>query len=158
MLTLDNAIAGSPLSGNFEIRTMVDANRHAQGQPASTQRGGAILFGEFRLVPAARTLTRNGSPVQLGARALDILIALIERAGQVVGKAELFAIVWPTTCVEESNLRVQISALRKALGDGCSGMRLIVNVAGRGYTFVAEAERTSGRRSVESIANSATTA
>src|SRR6202040_3478168 len=69
--------------------------------------------------------------------------ALIERAGQLVSKAELFAIVWPTVFVEESNLRVQLSALRKALGDGRCGARFIINIPGRGYTFVAEAERTS---------------
>jgi DNA-binding winged helix-turn-helix (wHTH) protein len=109
----------------------------------TTQPGDAISFGEFRLAPGARTLTRNGSPVHLGGRAFDILTALIDRAGQLVSKAELFAIVWPTVFVEESNLRVQLSALRKALGDGRYGARFIINVPGRGYTFVAEAERTS---------------
>jgi DNA-binding winged helix-turn-helix (wHTH) protein len=183
MLTFDNAIAGyptaqpsggdlscslsaiaqrhpegSPRPGNFGIRPVDNANKHAEGEPATTQGGGAFLFGEFRVVSAARILTRNGSPVQLGARALDILIALIERAGQVVSKAELFSIVWPTTFVEESNLRFQIFALRKALGDGRSGTRFILNVAGRGYMFVGEAKRTSGCRSVGSIPNSATAA
>lgn len=148
----------SPLLDNLGVQSMLNGNEPAEWKPATTQRRGAILFGEFRLVPAARTLTRNGSPVHLGARALDILIALLERAGQIVSQAELFAIVWPTTCVEESNLRVQLSALRRALGDGRSGERFIVNVAGRGYMFVAEAERTWGDRSVQSIPNSATAA
>jgi DNA-binding winged helix-turn-helix (wHTH) protein len=156
MLTLDDANAS--LLDNFGARRRVNANEPAEWNAATTQRRGAILFGEFRLVPATRTLTRNGSPVHLGARALDILIALLERAGQIVSKAELFAIVWPTTCVEESNLRVQLSALRRALGDGRSGTRFILNVAGRGYLFVGEVERTWVGRSVESIPLSATAA
>src|ERR1700724_246962 len=81
----------------------------------TTHGGDVILFGDFRLTPSTRVLTREGSPVRLGARALDILIALIERAGLVVSKAELLAIVWPNTFIEESNLRVNIAALRKAL-------------------------------------------
>jgi DNA-binding winged helix-turn-helix (wHTH) protein len=84
-------------------------------------------------VPATRTLTKGRSPIHLGARALDILIALVERASQVVSSAELFAIVWPKTSIEESALRVHIAALRKALGDGRSGPHLIVSVRGRGY-------------------------
>jgi DNA-binding winged helix-turn-helix (wHTH) protein len=147
MLTLDDAKTEYtvPQSPGRDLRRDLGVRRrvNAEGHPANPQRRGAISFGEFCLVPTARTLTRNGSPVQLGARALDILIALLERAGQIVSKAELFAIAWPTTCVEESNLRVQLSALRKALGDGRSGTRFIVNVVGRGYTFVGEANETS---------------
>jgi DNA-binding winged helix-turn-helix (wHTH) protein len=122
---------------------MFTTHNSVEGNLAAARPGDAISFGEFRLVPDARTLTRNGSPVHLGGRAFDILIALIERAGQLVSKAELFAIVWPTVFVEESNLRVQLSALRKALGDGRCGARFIINIPGRGYTFVAETERTS---------------
>src|SRR5215468_4338947 len=110
-------------------------------------RGGAIVFGDFRLVTATRTLTRNGSRVHLGARALDILIALVERAGQVVSSEELFSIVWPSTFIEESNLRVHISALRKALGDGQLGTRFILSVPRRGYMFIATVERTSADES-----------
>jgi predicted ATPase/DNA-binding winged helix-turn-helix (wHTH) protein len=111
---------------------------NADGPPATTQRSGAILFGQFRLVPEARMLTRNGAPIQLGARALDILITLIERAGQLVSKAELIAAVWPTTFVEESNLRVNVAALRRALGDDGSEARFVVSVPGRGYMFIAD--------------------
>ncbi|MDR3409299.1 MAG: winged helix-turn-helix domain-containing protein [Methylovirgula sp.] len=106
--------------------------------PAASYVGDRYAFDEFRLWPASRVLTRNNVPVQLGARALDILIALVERAGQVVGKTELFALVWPNRSIEESNLRVHIAALRKALGDGRSATRFITSVPGRGYTFVAE--------------------
>jgi DNA-binding winged helix-turn-helix (wHTH) protein len=133
--------ASNPYYGPLDAMRVIGADEQtavATGPPisrvpATTQCGYAILFGEFRLVPAARTLTRNGLPVQLGDRALDILIALVERAGQVVSNADLFRIVWPATFVEESNLRVQLSTLRRALGDGRSGRRFIVNVTGRGY-------------------------
>src|SRR6267154_5001481 len=97
-----------------------------------------IDVGGFRLGSSTRALTRKGAPVPLGDRALDILLALIERRGQVVSKKELFEIVWPKTVVEESNLRVNIAALRKALGDGQLGSRFITNIPGRGYAFIAE--------------------
>jgi predicted ATPase/DNA-binding winged helix-turn-helix (wHTH) protein len=113
-----------------------------------------ILFGGFRLSPSTRALTRDGTPVHLGARALDILIALIGRAGEVVSKAELFAIVWPNLFIEESNLRVHIASLRKALGDSQSGPRFITSVSGRGYVFVAKAERISAGMEVAGTAQS----
>lgn len=104
--------------------------------------GDRYAFEEFQLWPSSRVLTRNNEPVPLGARALDILVALVERPGQVVSKPELLALVWPNRLIEESNLRVHIAAVRKALGDGRSGTRLIASVPGRGYTFVAEVVRT----------------
>jgi len=75
--------------------------------------------------------------VRLGSRAFDILTALVERAGEVVSKEELIARAWPTTVVEEANLKIQVSALRRALGDGQGGNRYIATVVGRGYNFVA---------------------
>jgi predicted ATPase/DNA-binding winged helix-turn-helix (wHTH) protein len=83
----------------------------------------------------------------LRARALDILIALIERAGDAVSQAELFAIVWEKRVVEESNLRVNIAALRKALGDDRVPRRFIVSVPG-GYTFIAKVERIAGGQNI----------
>jgi len=103
--------------------------------------GEAIDFGEFRLMPSTRAMTRSGMPMHLGARALDILIALVARPGEVVSKEELFEIVWPRISVEESNLRVHVAALRKALGDGTSGTRLIVSIPGRGYSFVGQVQK-----------------
>ncbi|HEX4597821.1 MAG TPA: winged helix-turn-helix domain-containing protein, partial [Burkholderiaceae bacterium] len=102
----------------------------------------AIEFGNFRLVPSSRMLSRDGSAVHLGDRALELLIALIERRGRVVSKKELFEIVWPKMFVEESNLRVNIAALRKALGDGQLGSRFITNIPGRGYAFVADVRQS----------------
>jgi predicted ATPase/DNA-binding winged helix-turn-helix (wHTH) protein len=75
--------------------------------------------------------------VRLGSRAFDILVGLVERAGEVVGKKELIARVWPQTFVEDANLKIQVSALRRALGDGQGGHRYVVTVPGRGYNFVA---------------------
>src|SRR6202035_2725977 len=97
----------------------------------------AISFGPFRLVAAQRLLLEGDKPVRLGSRAFDILTALVERAGEVVGKEELIARAWPTTFVDEANLKIQVSALRRALGDGQGDNRYVVNVVGRGYNFVA---------------------
>jgi len=97
----------------------------------------AISFGPFLLHAEERLLLEGDRPVRLGSRAFDTLVFLIERAGEVVGKEELIARVWPQIFVEEANLKIQISALRRALGDGQGGNRYIVTVVGRGYNFVA---------------------
>ena len=97
----------------------------------------AISFGPFRLFPAKRLLLQGDTPVRLGSRAFDILIALVEHAGDVVGKDQLMARVWPNTFVEESNLKFQVSALRRTLGDGHGGNRYLATIPGRGYSFVA---------------------
>jgi DNA-binding winged helix-turn-helix (wHTH) protein len=97
-------------------------------------------------------LLEGDKPLRLGSRALDILIALVERAGELVGKDELLARVWPSTFVEEANLRVHVGALRKVLGDGRSGHRYISNVPGRGYCFVADVTRLQLRQSPDAAA------
>jgi DNA-binding winged helix-turn-helix (wHTH) protein len=99
--------------------------------------GDAISFGPFRLVLAQRLLLEGDKPVRLGSRTFDILAALVERAGEVVGKEELVARAWPQSFVEEANLKIQVSALRRALGDGQGENRYVVTVVGRGYSFVA---------------------
>src|ERR1700755_1975652 len=96
-----------------------------------------FTFGPFRLFPARRTLLEDDRQVRVGGRALDILIDLVENAATVVGKDELMARVWSDVTVDEGSLRVHIAALRRALGDGRAGRRFIVNVPGRGYSFVA---------------------
>ena len=83
----------------------------------------AISFGPFRLVPTQRLLLEGDNPVRMGSRALDILAALVERPGELVGKDELMARVWRGTFVEEGNLKFQVGALRRALGDGRAGRR-----------------------------------
>jgi len=100
-----------------------------------------LAFGPYRLAPSQRTLLKDGLPVPLNGRAFDLLLALVERAGEVVSKAELIARVWPSTVVEENNLRVHIGTLRKALCDDRS-VRYIENVVGRGYSFVAPVTRS----------------
>ena len=97
----------------------------------------AISFGPYRLLAAQRLLLEGDKPVRLGSRAFDILTALVERAGEVVSKEELIARAWPATFVEEANLKIQVSALRRALGDGQGDNRYVATVVGRGYNFVA---------------------
>jgi predicted ATPase len=103
--------------------------------------GRAISFGTFRLIPAQRLLLESEKPVQLGSRAIEILMSLVDRAGESVSKEELIARVWPDTIVDESNLKVHIAALRKALGDGRNGKRYVINIPGRGYRFVGSISR-----------------
>ena len=96
----------------------------------------AIWFGPFCLRPAAHLLLEADRPVHIGVRALDLLIVLVERAGEVVTKKELFARVWGGLTVVESNLRVQVALVRKAHRGGQSGARYLMSVPGRGYRFV----------------------
>jgi predicted ATPase/DNA-binding winged helix-turn-helix (wHTH) protein len=107
------------------------------GVPSATR----VLFGPFELSTAERSLTKAGEVVAVGGRAFDILAALIDKAGEVVSKDELIAKAWPDVTVEEGSLRVHLSALRKALGDGQFGTKYIENVPGRGYCFVVPIER-----------------
>jgi predicted ATPase/DNA-binding winged helix-turn-helix (wHTH) protein len=104
---------------------------------------GVVSFGPFRLFAAERQLKKGDEALQLGGRALDTLIALVERPGELVTQGELISRVWPDVTVEEANLRIHIASLRKALGDGREGARYIVTVAGRGYCFVAPVTRST---------------
>ena len=97
----------------------------------------AFAFGDFVFVPKERLLLRGGVPVPLTAKAFDLLAILVQRSGHLVSKDELFEEVWPNTTVQETNLTVNISALRKALGGGRNGGEFIQTVPGRGYRFVA---------------------
>jgi predicted ATPase/DNA-binding winged helix-turn-helix (wHTH) protein len=107
-----------------------------------------LSFGPFSLFVAGRLLKKADEPVPLGGRALDILIALTGRAGEVVTRKELISTVWPDVTVEEANLRFQMAALRKALGDGRDGARYISNISGRGYCFVAPVTRSIAKQPV----------
>lgn len=93
-------------------------------------------FGSYVLVPERQLLMRDHTTVRVGSRALEILAALIERPGELVSKAELVSRAWPDTFVEESNLKVNVAALRRALGDAPDGTPYIATVSGRGYRFV----------------------
>jgi DNA-binding winged helix-turn-helix (wHTH) protein len=98
-----------------------------------------ISFGPFRVSKSRRLLERNGEPVQIGSRAFDILTHLLEHPGRVVSHRALLDAAWPGATVEDGNLRFQMTALRKALGNGET--KYIVNVPGRGYCFVAAIAR-----------------
>jgi DNA-binding winged helix-turn-helix (wHTH) protein len=98
----------------------------------------AISFGSFRLFPRQRLLLEAGKPVHLGSRALDLLIALVERPGELLSKDELISRAWPSTHVVEASLRFQIATLRRALRDGQEGRRYLETIPGRGYRFVAD--------------------
>ena len=103
-----------------------------------------LSFGRFRLLPAQRLLLEGDKPVLIGGRAFDLLIALVERPGEVVSKSELIAKVWPQTFVDEGNLKVRIAALRRVLADHQAGKRYISTILGRGYCFVAPITRSDG--------------
>ena len=95
-----------------------------------------VRFGRFRFDLGRRELWRDGVPVRLGSRALDVLSVLAAARGDVVTKDELLARVWPGLVVEENNLQVQVSALRKALDENKSGESYLVTVPGRGYRLI----------------------
>jgi predicted ATPase/DNA-binding winged helix-turn-helix (wHTH) protein len=110
----------------------------------AVQTKDGLSFGPFHLVANERLLTKAGAPVELGARALDILIALISAPNEIVSKKDLLLRVWPDVVVEEGSLRFHVASLRKALGDGQDGARYITTLPGRGYCFVAPVSPTSG--------------
>jgi predicted ATPase/DNA-binding winged helix-turn-helix (wHTH) protein len=108
-------------------------------EPASETMG--IAFGRFQVSPHRRELLADGQPIKLGGRAFDVLMALIEARGEVVGKRELVARVWSDRVVDENNLQSQIAALRAAFG---AERDLIRTVSGRGYQFTGEVRVPSG--------------
>jgi predicted ATPase/DNA-binding winged helix-turn-helix (wHTH) protein len=109
----------------------------------------AIRFGPFCLRPATHLLLEADTPVHIGGRALDLLMVLVERAGEVVTKDELVARVWRGVTVDEGNLRTQVAVVRKALRDGQAGARYVMTVPGRGYRFVAPLSTTDTPKPVE---------
>ncbi|WP_394846324.1 helix-turn-helix transcriptional regulator [Pendulispora brunnea] len=111
----------------------------------------AYVFGEFRFAPESRSLLLGEEPLRLGAKAFDILRVLVERAGTVVTADELLTLVWPDVVVEETNLRVQIGALRKVLARGEQGLRAIETVP-RGYRFTLPVSRRMDE-AVETLSN-----
>ena len=110
---------------------------------------GAVEFGPFRLEPERRLLTKAGKPILLGARAFELLCVLVAHAPNVVSNRTLLEQAWAGVHVHKDNLRVQIAALRKALGDGGDGNRYISTVTGMGYCFVAPLFRPMLRPAAE---------
>jgi predicted ATPase/DNA-binding winged helix-turn-helix (wHTH) protein len=112
------------------------------GTQEIAQRGDTVFaFGPFRLRANSRLLLKGDHPVPIGSRAIEILVALVERAGELLTKDELVKRAWPHTIVEESNLRAQVAALRKALRDGSEESPYVLAVPGEGYRFVGSASR-----------------
>jgi len=103
-------------------------------------RGAILHFRQFSVMPRDRRFLVNGRAVEIGSRAFDLLMVLIEARGAVVGKEEIMGRVWPRMLVDEANLRVQMSLLRKLLGEDGD---IIKNIPGRGYVFAADFTTTS---------------
>ncbi|HEY8559211.1 MAG TPA: winged helix-turn-helix domain-containing protein [Pyrinomonadaceae bacterium] len=97
-----------------------------------------ISFGEFELDPSRRKLCRGGEPVAINAKTFDLLVFFIEKKGRIVTKEEVLEAVWKGQFVEEANLSVQISALRKALGESKTNPRFLLTIPGTGYKFIAD--------------------
>jgi DNA-binding winged helix-turn-helix (wHTH) protein len=130
-LAMGRVTTEAPTSTSADLRRSVHA----------IQEGGASFeFGRFRVLPRKRQLFADGTPVDLGTRAFDVLMALIEAHGKVVTKHELLDRVWPGTFVQENNIQVQISALRKAFGED---RNLILTVPLRGYLFTGHVRRAA---------------
>jgi DNA-binding winged helix-turn-helix (wHTH) protein len=100
-------------------------------------------FGPFVLIPQRQLLLRGDAPVRIGSRALDILTQLVQRPGEIIDKQELIAVVWEGTFVDESNLKVHIAAIRKAIDDETTHRSCIATVIGRGYRFVEPVRKLS---------------
>src|SRR5471032_1528944 len=118
-------------------RQLKTQSTRSRSKPLSLFPELAMHVGPYLIHPGQRLVLEGEQPLRLSRRAMDILLMLLEHAGSVVSKQQLIARVWPTSVVEDINLRVHMAALRKALGDGQAGQRYIVTVAQRGYSFVA---------------------
>lgn len=127
--------AGPGFAGQITDADTASLEKQAEpGGAAPTE----VSFGPYCLLSTQFLLVElGGKPVPLGSRALEILIVLVERAGELVSKQELMDRVWPNVFVTPANLTVHISALRRTLRDGRDGNRFIINIPGRGYRFVA---------------------
>jgi predicted ATPase/DNA-binding winged helix-turn-helix (wHTH) protein len=131
---------------------MIESSRGLAELLMSVQQIGALpgtiglRFGPFELNVAERSLKKANQVIPLGGRAYDILVVLLENAGQVVAKSELIGKAWPDVTVEEGSLRVHLSLLRKALGDGQFGNKYIANTQGHGYSFIAPVTRFPAER------------
>src|SRR5215469_3598383 len=127
----------------------VTVARHSPSQPGWAAQEAAVEFGRFQMLLRRRQLIADGVPVKLGTRAFDLLTVLLEADGSLVAKKELVSCVWPGVHVSEENLKVQISALRKALGED---RHLIRTEPGRGYRFTSAVKSTASDNSPQHAA------
>jgi DNA-binding winged helix-turn-helix (wHTH) protein len=128
----------SPLS---QPVASVGAASSVQHHEADMLNGPVMRFGPFVVVPGRRQLLRNGKPVDLGSRAFDLLLILLKSRGSVVTKQDIIKHVWPSTVVDDTNLRFQMASLRKALGKDHD---VIKTIPGRGYLFTIDATSAFG--------------
>jgi DNA-binding winged helix-turn-helix (wHTH) protein len=119
-----------------------DNSLMARGRSIPAAADTALEFGRFRVLLRQRQLVADGLPIELGTRAFDLLLVLLESDGSLVTKDELLCRVWPAIVVAEENLKVQILALRKALGEDRDFIR---TEFGRGYRFTAAVRSTVAR-------------
>src|SRR5262245_61513023 len=95
-----------------------------------------FAFGQFELIPGCQLLLKDGKPVRIGGRAFDILTVLVQHQGNVVSKRQVMSHAWPGMIVDEGNLKVNVAALRRVLGEDPDQPRYIATVVGRGYRFI----------------------
>ena len=136
-----------PKSG-FEMGSVPDPSATATfaDHPQHRFEDVEMRFRTFVVLPGARVLLRDGNSICIGSRAFDLLVVLLRSRGLVVTKDEINRHVWPKLNVEESNLRFQVAALRRALGEDAD---LVKTIAGRGYLFAAEAPRHQNFGSID---------
>lgn len=120
----------------YALERLIESCEESPSEESGSSIDRAFYFDAYRFVPARQLLLRHGEPLRIGARALDLLHLLVQRAGELVSKDELIRHSWPELFVHENNLMVNIAALRKALPQA-SGLPCIVTIPGRGYRFVA---------------------
>jgi predicted ATPase len=130
------ALSGVPNSKAATRRGFIyDGPAMTSDLPNLDMTEGELRFGPFRLLPSQQALYRGAERVRLGSRAFELLVALSQSPGDLLTKKQLLARLWPGLHVDETALRVHVSALRKALGVGPQSEPYIVNVVGRGYRF-----------------------
>ncbi|WP_081855686.1 winged helix-turn-helix domain-containing protein [Sphingomonas sp. UNC305MFCol5.2] len=134
---MPTAAASEALPGT--TRSPEHASSFDQAVPAQR----CFAFGPFLLRPEQQLLLKREAPVRIGGRALDILTALVEKPGELVDKRTLISRVWPNIYVEETNLKVNVAGLRRALEDDPCVPRFIATVVGRGYRFIAPVRATA---------------
>src|SRR5215207_9008495 len=98
-------------------------------------------FDDFRLDPAKRKLWFGDRSIQIPTKAFDLLVVMVEHSGELLERQRLVELVWPGQLVEESNLSVTVSSLRKALGEHKGDERYIVTIPRQGYRFIADVTR-----------------
>jgi DNA-binding winged helix-turn-helix (wHTH) protein len=121
------------------MATNRDNSSMARDRSSRAATDAALEFGRFRVLLRQRQLVADGVPIELGTRAFDLLLVLLDADGSLLTKDELFRRVWPGIVVSEANLKVQISALRRALGEDRDFIR---TEFGRGYRFTGAVRST----------------